>query len=772
MAIRPINIPYFPTNRYPVSNITPLTYRDGITYLEKLQRISWWIREKLIPAINDQFGDFGAEFETIINELIDQVNTVVNKIIDDSVDLQDPVMAEIINNLNSETRQALDALYELPNLDPIVAGYIRNIDSATREALDEIFQKRETLYYNASEYGYVGNGGDETAVIQGLINTVPEGATIKLPEGTSFTTTGLVIDQKGLTLDMSNTHATLTTSAPFVQANGEWETNRAVASVEGGTVSVPTVGLKADDMVKLIARDEIWDARPHDETGQTPRVGEWAVIKNIVDDNTLVINPWTVDAFTTDVKLCVPVPHKVVVKFGTLTDAGPKGAPFKRRLISFVGLIHPELSGEIISGKGIACEARNCYGGDFDIKFTGLPFTDGYGITLSGSVACRVKVNGERSRHAFTDNPAGYGYTSSPNEQGRAMFNVVYDSIVFSGHSSAFDTHHGSYGEKFINCHVIGSTSDGIGFSLRGTYHTYVGCSASRIGIGFRVYNETREGADQWASSHGHTLNGCSTQLVDTAIASDIVVRRANRPDNLTISGGRYEFGAGGFIRAQRSLISLKGVSAYMRSGGTNGGNAIIFGTSYDVVGDLTLDATNLTNWIVGIIACTPGSSTETAWLLDVVLISGEGVDNFNNLVNWGPARGRLNVRSKGKVYTGSVSNASTPGRSATYISAGGGASSAIIRTTRNTAGTEVSFSAADPHVTVLITGNGSGVALGAFAAGRFPGQVVTIVSYQADRNVRIVNDPALGTMIGSDIVIGGFESASLVWTGDYWIRA
>ena len=57
-----------------VNNITPFTYRDGLTYLEVLERI----RGAVVESI-DYIGNFGKEQDKIIKELNDKVSTFNTK---------------------------------------------------------------------------------------------------------------------------------------------------------------------------------------------------------------------------------------------------------------------------------------------------------------------------------------------------------------------------------------------------------------------------------------------------------------------------------------------------------------------------------------------------------------------------------------------------------------------------------------------------------------------------------------------------------------------
>lgn len=83
-------LPPFSPDFGPVPNITPFTYRDGRTYLDKLTGLVYWANNSLVP----------------------QMNEAVEIVINDGIQLQDPVMAGIVENDTSATVGQLNAKYE------------------------------------------------------------------------------------------------------------------------------------------------------------------------------------------------------------------------------------------------------------------------------------------------------------------------------------------------------------------------------------------------------------------------------------------------------------------------------------------------------------------------------------------------------------------------------------------------------------------------------------------------------------------------------------
>lgn len=113
----------------PVVQIQPFTYSDGITFVEILYALKQYITDEIVPAFNAfpgqvneavvklvaevdaHLAEQSAANDVKIQELVTYVNEQVQLIIDDSIDVQDPVVAGMFNNPSSQTRQAADSLY-------------------------------------------------------------------------------------------------------------------------------------------------------------------------------------------------------------------------------------------------------------------------------------------------------------------------------------------------------------------------------------------------------------------------------------------------------------------------------------------------------------------------------------------------------------------------------------------------------------------------------------------------------------------------------------
>lgn len=168
----------------PLPQVTPFTYRDGITMLKKLDGMVKYINKDLVPWVNEKYTELGDEFETQVNALIEAVNAAIDLVINDSVDLQDPVMAQIFQDIDSDTRAVTDALYAAKSLETTVSGIqadIVAIDTAIatlnasvatiNTQVADLQAKAARQIKHVKDYGAIGNGiADDTTAIQNAIN--------------------------------------------------------------------------------------------------------------------------------------------------------------------------------------------------------------------------------------------------------------------------------------------------------------------------------------------------------------------------------------------------------------------------------------------------------------------------------------------------------------------------------------------------------------------------------------------------------------------------
>lgn len=213
------HVPPYDAPFLPVPQVTPFTYRDGVTMLKKLEDLKRYINRVLVPFVNSSTDDLAQAFEDQVNLLIIAVNNAIDQILNSSIEVQDPVVAALIGDLDSATSNALDARYALKSaLDAIQAiidtgrlsdaeldaayGAKSDVDSLiTLTTTGRLSDSSLTTTINNTSriispmfYGAVGDGvADDTAAIQAAINSAFNG--VVSIERTYKITASLVINR-------------------------------------------------------------------------------------------------------------------------------------------------------------------------------------------------------------------------------------------------------------------------------------------------------------------------------------------------------------------------------------------------------------------------------------------------------------------------------------------------------------------------------------------------------------------------------------------------
>lgn len=94
----------------PLTNITPFTHRNGMTYLEILEGLKCYITDLLVPDVDGKFRDATDFINDAIQAQTDLVNGAVETVVNNSIVLQDPVLAALINDVSSISRIAFNQL--------------------------------------------------------------------------------------------------------------------------------------------------------------------------------------------------------------------------------------------------------------------------------------------------------------------------------------------------------------------------------------------------------------------------------------------------------------------------------------------------------------------------------------------------------------------------------------------------------------------------------------------------------------------------------------
>lgn len=168
-------IPRLVPGTYPLTNVTPFTYRDGVTY----ERLLYMIIEKLNSTIvdfNDQNTELYSDIVEQLNDTIDSVNAALGE----QTDEVDQKIAELESDVADAVLQLISNSVDLQ--DPVLAGIISDDESESSQALEFKFVPTVVIKPGASAPGgpaVVGDGlTDDYAAIQALVNTVAVSGTV------------------------------------------------------------------------------------------------------------------------------------------------------------------------------------------------------------------------------------------------------------------------------------------------------------------------------------------------------------------------------------------------------------------------------------------------------------------------------------------------------------------------------------------------------------------------------------------------------------------
>lgn len=552
-----IPLPPYVAPYKPVPQVTPFTYRDGITMLKKLELLQRYINKSLVPWVNENMAELADAFETQANALIEAVNaalemqtgevdqkiadleTYVNEqvalIIGDSIQVQDPVVAGIMTDAESESRTVTDALYASTEL--VNEGRLSN------EALTEKIAVDVNSMYaivNAKDYGVDESNETNDDEFAAAFAALPEtGGILRLDNGSYTVATTLDFRGKDFTLDGNGSTITCTSNVAggaAIRLGGSIATNVAVGVgdvVKGDKVlSVSnTTPFTENTLVRLRSTDVFDDARPTVYfKGELFTVGS-------VGELELNLKPNTVfrDAYTdTSVTLDVVTPNSVRVNdlfVKTAASNGTYGVVVENFINSHLSNV--EVHGFKRQGfqirTGVMLEVINCAA--YDSNEVAL----GYGIMMMSAENITVKdFDGFRNRHTVD---IGGSNTDTPCRS------IIYDGIRAHYDLSAGISTHGHYeGLVIINCH---SYWCGGGIAVRGAFTSVSDC----LVVGYTLTSEAYapgitvgDGNYLGRAATGLSISNVTIDMTGTA-SKNINIVTINAPiknaslNNLTIVG-------------------------------------------------------------------------------------------------------------------------------------------------------------------------------------------------------------------------------------------
>lgn len=187
----PILTRTWPPNAGPVTQIQPFTFEDGITFVEILYALKKYITNVLLPYLKE----FPELVDKAIAELIADVTAALaaqNELVDEKLEAQDAENDSKIALLTEFVNTTMELIIEdgIQVQDPVVAGIVGDFDSATSDALDtRVDRKRFT---SAEAFGAKASDTfvDSTVAIQSALTFSARGS-VALGQGVYWTTAPL-----------------------------------------------------------------------------------------------------------------------------------------------------------------------------------------------------------------------------------------------------------------------------------------------------------------------------------------------------------------------------------------------------------------------------------------------------------------------------------------------------------------------------------------------------------------------------------------------------
>lgn len=148
--VTPTNLSGFPQNGHTYTNVTPFTYRDGLTFASKLEGLSSWIYRTLVPHIDGELGAFQQSWDDEITALQAAVNVALAA---QAENVNDALATETANNdakiaeLEADVEAAVNSVINssITVNDAVVKGILQNLTSLTRVYLDSVYGKKSDV---------------------------------------------------------------------------------------------------------------------------------------------------------------------------------------------------------------------------------------------------------------------------------------------------------------------------------------------------------------------------------------------------------------------------------------------------------------------------------------------------------------------------------------------------------------------------------------------------------------------------------------------------
>ena len=134
-------VPRMITRLKPINGITPFTYRNGLTYLEILERISCYIQDVLVGEINEKLMEIDAQQDQLVdafNELMEDTKSEIDRLIADTRAELDGMATEY-----DERFQALEGV--INNQITAINSLIEQVEGLNDSLIDKLAELDEKI---------------------------------------------------------------------------------------------------------------------------------------------------------------------------------------------------------------------------------------------------------------------------------------------------------------------------------------------------------------------------------------------------------------------------------------------------------------------------------------------------------------------------------------------------------------------------------------------------------------------------------------------------
>lgn len=186
----------WPPNYGPLAEIQSFTYEDSLTHTDILAAMKHYIKFVLVPYLQNVVGELNEINQELIADVTAKLEAQMAEV-EAKLDAQDAENDAKIAALTQYVNEQVQLIIEdsIQVQDPVVAALLNDPDSATRVAADAIYgNKYELPILYSKEHGVVGDGTDQAANIEALLALAKtRGAKVVMESGVTFTVNRPVI---------------------------------------------------------------------------------------------------------------------------------------------------------------------------------------------------------------------------------------------------------------------------------------------------------------------------------------------------------------------------------------------------------------------------------------------------------------------------------------------------------------------------------------------------------------------------------------------------